>query len=204
VKSLKVLDLGCWDETAIIKQGTKYWLRNEICNYAKLTIGIDNSDLLPKEENELKSLNIIKGDCTDEEIIGHKNIDVIVAGELIEHLPNALHFFQTIKKLYPGKMLIISTPNATSISNTLLGLFSRESMHKDHLNIFSYKTLFSLCKRSLFLDFEIIPTYVQFAELKLSSKFLKKNLVIFSEKIINLFEYLFPLLSGGYLVVIKI
>lgn len=204
VKGKRVLDLGCWDETAWIKIYTKYWLHSELSKQASFTIGIDNSPSLPEEGVILDNSKILKGDCTDERILANFAIDIIVAGELIEHLPNTPEFLYKIKRSFPGRDLIITTPNATSWSNVLLGLLRRESTHIDHLNIYSYKTLNTLCTKQDFHDYKIIPYHVKYTEMILRSKGLKKIVVVFMEKIINFLESLFPLLSGGYIVSIKI
>lgn len=204
VKGKKVLDLGCWDETALVKRNSKMWLHEEISNEALDTIGIDNSISIPEEGVTLKNSKILKGDCTNQTSISGFDIDVIVAGELIEHLPNAIEFLATLKKLYSGKTAILTTPNATNLSNILLALLKRESMHIDHVNIYSYKTLSSLCRRSEFKEFVITPYYVRYTEMKFNSSGLKKLLVAFMEKLINIFEFIFPLLAGGYVVIVKI
>jgi len=204
VKGKRVLDLGCWDETALVKVNTKYWLHNELLKQASYIIGIDNSLSLPSEGIIFDNSEIIKGDCTNEQVLEGFNIDIIVAGELIEHLPNVMEFLFTLKKIYPGKELILTTPNATSLSNILLGLIKRESMHIDHLNIYSYKTLFSLCRRSGFQCYEILPYHVRYTEMILKNKGIKRWAAIIMEKLVNAFEFLFPLLSGGYIVTIKI
>lgn len=77
-------------------------------------------------------------------------------------------------------------------------------MHIDHVNIYSYKTLYSLCRRSEFKKFVITPNNVRYTEMIFNSSGLKKWLVVFMERLINIFEYLFPLLAGGYIVIVKI
>lgn len=180
------------------------WLHEEISNQAFDTIGIDNSFSIPEEGVTLKNSKIIKGDCANKTTISGYDVDVIVAGELIEHLPNPIEFLATLKKLYSGKTAILTTPNATNLSNVLLALLKRESMHIDHVNIYSYKTLYSLCRRSEFKKFVITPYNVRYTEMIFNSSGLKKWLVVFMERLINIFEYLFPLLAGGYIVIVKI
>jgi 2-polyprenyl-3-methyl-5-hydroxy-6-metoxy-1,4-benzoquinol methylase len=53
--------------------------------------------------------------------------DVVVAGELIEHVENPLALLRGLastEKLR-GRMLVLSTPNATSFHNLAVGLLSR-------------------------------------------------------------------------------
>jgi hypothetical protein len=85
----------------------------------------------------------------------------------------------------------------------VLALASRESNHHDHLQIFSVKTLNTLCLRAGFQDWEIIPYHVYFTEMLLRSTGLRRFLVEISENLVNLAEGLFPLLSGGLILHIK-
>ena len=44
-----VLDIGCFDETALEKRGTEYWLHGRILEKAVQVTGIDISDKLPEQ-----------------------------------------------------------------------------------------------------------------------------------------------------------
>jgi len=203
-----VLDLGAFDETALNKVETPHWLHGRLAQVASQVIGIDNSDQLQKEELQTSNKSkILKRHITDlEEITYNESFDLIVAGELIEHLPHALEFLDKIKQLknMSGKQFVLTTPNATSFHNAALALFKRESSHKDHLQIYSYKTLNTLCERTGFQSWEIIPYHVQFSELLLKKKGVHRRLITFCEKSVNAFEWLFPMISGGWIVNIRI
>lgn len=206
-KSLSVLDLGCYDETALIKNDTDTYLFAAIDKVSKMHIGIDNSQLIPEEGIVFSEASkILKGDITNliNFIPQNQGIDIIIAGELIEHLPNTLGFFISLKKDFPGIRLICSTPNTTSLSNILLAFFKRESCHKDHFQVYSIKTLNTLCLQANFKNWKIIPYHVKYTEMILRSKGLKKIFVRVCERTINLLERLFPMTSGGYLVDIEI
>ncbi len=202
-----VLDLGCYDETALVKENTGKYLFAEISKTAKLHIGVDNSASLPDDGITYSATEkILKGDIYNLHQMDFGNIkfDVIVAGELIEHLPNTLDFFKHIKQNYAGKRLICSTPNTTSLSNIVLSLFKRESCHVDHLQVYSYKTLNTLCRWAGFNSWKIIPYHVKFTEMIMRSGGIKKAMVFFSEKTVNTLELLFPLTGGGFIVDIEI
>lgn len=203
----RVLDLGCYDETALAKVNNEAYLFSEIDKVALDHIGVDNSKLLPDEGLIFSPKSkIIKGDITDlsKIAIDLSGTEIIIAGELIEHLPNTLGFFTYIKQTFPGKKMICSTPNATNLSNILLAYFIRESCHIDHFQVYSYKTLNTLCRTAQFDNWQIIPYHVKYTEAILRSKGLKKLLVQFCEKTINLIESIFPLTGGGYLIEIDI
>jgi SAM-dependent methyltransferase len=200
-----VLDLGCGDETALIKHGTPHWLHGQIIKVAKRVIGVDYSKQVPPE-GEITGPNsrIEHGDVTRlEEVIRDADIEVVVAGELLEHLQDPLTFLCQLRRLYSGRELVLTTPNATSLSNVVLAVASRESNHHDHLQIFSVKTLNTLCLRAGFQDWEIIPYHVYFTEMLLRSTGLRRFLVGISENLVNLAEGLFPVLSGGLILHIK-
>ncbi len=194
-----VLDLGCYDETATIKQGTDQWLHGEICKVARTVIGVDSSEHLPEGGLATgENARIVRGDVTQlGQLAVPDSIETIVAGELLEHLPHPLRFLSDLHALFPGRNLVLTTPNATSLTNTLLGLAARESNHCDHLQLFSYKTLNSLCLRAGFKEWEIIPYQVKFTELALRSQGVRRSLVNAVEWLVNLGERMFPLLSGG-------
>ena len=200
-----VLDLGCCDETAIIKHNTPHWLHGQIIKVAKRVIGVDYSKQVPPEGIITgPNSRIEHGDVTRlEEVVRDTDIEVVVAGELLEHLQDALGFLCQLRRLYPGRELVLTTPNATSLSNVVLAVASRESNHHDHLQIFSLKTLSTLCLRAGFQDWEIIPYHVYFTEMILRSTGLHRFLVRTSEDLVNLAESLFPMLSGGVILHIK-
>ena len=154
-----ILDIGCFDETALIKRDTKYWLHGRLYAKAKKVIGIDNSKKIPIEGLRTSDNSMIyKGDGVrvDESLTGNNNYDVVVAGEFIEHIENPQDFLREIKSRFEGSMLIISTPNGVSFANTFLGFIGREVQHPDHLHNFSFKILNTLCLRSQFTKWEII------------------------------------------------
>lgn len=202
-----VLDLGCFDETALVKEGSGAYLFQKISDVSALHIGVDNSKLLPDEGiTYAPNIKILKGDIYDLKTMALEqyDFDVIVAGELIEHLPNTLAFFQNLKRDFPGKRLVCSTPNTTSFSNALLALFKRESCHVDHFQVYSFKSLNTLCRAAGFKSWKIIPYHVKFTEMIMGAGAGKKQLVQVSEKVINGIEYLFPMTGGGYLIDVEI
>jgi hypothetical protein len=209
--SCRVLDLGAMDETAwASKRGRGAWLHEEISGSALWVDGIDNSALVPAEGLTTGPNAIIRrGDITDPEpLVAALEItpDVVVVGELIEHLESPLQFLKRLAAIerLSGKTLILSTPNATALHNVLIGLAQRESTHRDHLCLLSYKTLATLCTRAGFFDWEITPYYSRFTEMQQRHSGLLGLAVRAAQRIVNLFEWLFPMLSFGYVVRIRL
>jgi trans-aconitate methyltransferase len=199
----RVLDLGCYDETALVKRDVGEWLHGRIADVATSTLGVDNSAGLPAEGIATgPTSRIIRGDVTALASVLPPDADpeVIVAGELLEHLEDPTAFLRQIKTLFPGRRLIATTPNATQLSNVLLALMYRESNHKDHLNVLSYKTLTTLCTRAGFESWRLVPYHVQYLEMALRSTGTRRRLVRTAQLLVGGAESAFPFLSSGYIV----
>lgn len=200
-----VLDLGAYDETAVEhKRGTDLWLHARLARTAKRVIGVDNSERLP-DAGLTTSANskILRGDVYHLEQIEEAALaDVIMACELIEHLPNAVDFLARIKQIpwFVGKSLIVTTPNAAAFHNAILGATQRESTHHDHLQIYSYKTLHTLFERAGYSRFELIPYHALFAEMRLTSQGMLKQAVTLFQHVVSFAERQLPMLAGGWIV----
>jgi len=200
-----VLDLGAMDETAFAtKRGKHTWLHEELASVAKSVVGVDSSSAVPELGLRTSERSTIyRGNVLDLQDFLRKNAvepDVIVAGELIEHVPSPLEFLRSIANnpALRGKILVLTTPNATSLHNVLIGMTKRESTHPDHLQILSYKTLNTLFMRSGCGEWEICPYYARFAEMKeRTGGAAGKLFVSVCESAINAAETFWPLLSFG-------
>src|ERR1700744_2568204 len=70
-KGKKVLDLGCYDETALAKENTDTYLFDRISKVASLHIGVDNSKLLPADGLTFSdTVKIIKGSIYELDKLG--------------------------------------------------------------------------------------------------------------------------------------
>ncbi len=114
VTGKSVLDLGCIQHNWR-KHSTKNWLHKQLKNHAKKVVGVD---YLKKDTAELRKIgyDIRYGDVENFDL-GEK-FDVILAGELIEHLANPGLFLASVKKhMNSNSKLIITTPNAFALGN---------------------------------------------------------------------------------------
>ena len=206
-KGKRVLDVGCFDETALIKRDTEHWLHGRIGAVALQVIGIDNSPKIPMEGLRTVDKSVIlRGDGVNPNpsLTHDIVIDIIVAGEFIEHIESPMQFFRNMKANFSGKELIVSTPNGVSFANTLLGLMGREVQHRDHLHLFTFKTLNTICIRSGLCEWEIIPYRFYATEMLLNSRGAKRIFVRVVEMAIRVVERIFPLLSFGYVLRISV
>lgn len=103
-----VLDLGCVQHNPN-NYKSRYWVHKALAKVAKTLDGID---LYEDGVNHLKSIgyNVTTGNAENFNL--EKQYDVIVAGDLIEHLGNISGFFECCKlHLRPRGKILISTPN---------------------------------------------------------------------------------------------
>ena len=105
-----VLDLGCIRHSAEFALKDPRWLHMLIKSVSRKVVGVD---YLPAEIEKLSEngFEIVYGDVTKPLNISDK-FDVIVAGDLIEHLTNFEGFFENCSRLLtPEGVLILTTPN---------------------------------------------------------------------------------------------
>jgi len=204
-KGLRVLDLGAYDETEIVKPQHESWrwLHAEIASVAKEVLGVDASPSLPPEGLTTPSgTRIIRGEVEHlTKIIGDFRPDIIVAGEIIEHTPNTLGWLQQLAKDAPGTKFIATTPNTTSIINLLLALLGRENNHQDHLQVYSYKTLATLASRIPLQGAALTPSYYDPHIFRGRLPKAASPLVTAADKLmLKPLQWLFPLTAFGWVI----
>ena len=98
--------------------------------------------------------NLYQADLENlEDVVLEETFDVIIAGEIIEHLTNPGLFLKGIRRFMNEKTeLVITTINAYSALRMLIyGLRGRggenEPVHPDHVAYYSYKTLSLIIER---------------------------------------------------------
>lgn len=210
VHGKRVFDLGALDETAVdAKRDSGQWLHARLCSSAASVVGIDNSAALPEEGLTTDNGGrIIRGDIFDlSPVIARYGVpDVIVAGELIEHLPDTTLFLRSLAENtdLKGVELIFSTPNACCWHNWFVGIAGRESMHKDHLQVYSYKTLRTLFARAEIDLVALVPCRASFYEMIDSASPMGRLTVTAFQAVINTLEFATPALSAGWIGVARL
>lgn len=149
-KGKNVLHLGCIGSS--YNRHSKYepWLHKIICDVSKSCIGLDNNkERIPLAEKLSKS-KIYYGNVLNFDL--KRKFDVIVAGEIIEHIDNFKSFFDSIKKhMKKNSILIITTPNAFNLSNIFRVLVKGQVRPNwNHVVFFDLFTLINLLKMNGF------------------------------------------------------
>jgi len=151
----KVLHLGCTDYPFTEKMiEFKQLLHFELAKIAGELYGFDfdqkGIDILAARGTK----NLYRADLEKlEEVDLDEKFDVIIAGEMIEHLSNPGLFLRGIKRfMHQDTILLITTINAYSaLRFALYGLRGKggknEPVHPDHVTYFSYSTLNLMLKR---------------------------------------------------------
>lgn len=145
-----VLHLGCadWPFTeSRLKDGT--WLHSKLTMVADTCLGVDlDRDTVVALREKHGIGNIIEGNAEKLGDLDIGKFDIVVAGEIIEHLNNPGLFLESAKTvLKPGGKLLITTTNAYCFRRFIRIPFGKESIHPDHAYYFSHPTLETLAKR---------------------------------------------------------
>jgi SAM-dependent methyltransferase len=163
-----VIDLGFVDTGRIDEKHARgEWLHARIADVAASLVGIDLDPPGVQRANEL-GLRAYVADVEDEAglaALGLESAELVIAGELIEHLDRPGAFLDAVAPLVaPGGQLVITTPNPLALTNVLLGLIGREVQNVEHVGWHSWKTLETLLGRHAWrierLDFYMHPRYV--------------------------------------------
>jgi SAM-dependent methyltransferase len=147
----RVIHLGFVDETRTeerISQGS--WLHAQLARVARGLVGIDISrqgvDAAAAEGYEVYVADLEEPD--EVAALALEPADVLLAGELIEHLSNPGSMLTAVRPLVREEgSLILTTPNAHAVTNTLAGLLGLELVNSDHVGWQSWCTAEKLLDR---------------------------------------------------------
>src|SRR5436309_10462302 len=116
VRGRRVIDLGFVDEGQMsAKAGRGIWLHDVVRAESRECVGID-ADVSGVERARALGLAAFSADVEDPDslaALGVEPAEVVLAGELLEHLDAPGGFLEAVKSLVaPGGVLVLTTPNA--------------------------------------------------------------------------------------------
>ena len=147
-KNKDVLDIGCIDhsyETALALGDN--WLHKRLKDVSKLIVGLD---ILEEDIRKLNGMgfNIIEGNAESFDL--NRTFDVIVAGDIIEHLSNIGLFLARIEKhMHSNSICIITTPNPFNIEQTMLAIFENNiAVNDEHTTWLDPRVMYETISRT--------------------------------------------------------
>jgi SAM-dependent methyltransferase len=149
-KNQRVLHLGATDapETEAAIQHHRF-LHFQLATVASHLVGMDNNqDAIELLAVKHGVTNIHYGDIEVADDYPKGKFDVVIAGEIFEHLSNPGRALDALKKnLSPGTTLVVSVPNAYSLKGFCRAFAGHEWIHPDHTLHHSPRTLYALLSR---------------------------------------------------------
>lgn len=192
-----VLHLGCAD-APYFRAGDGTLLHAQLAKVAREIVGIDiDEEGVRFLTAELGFKDIFLGDVEALSELGlDRTFDLVVAGELIEHLPNPGRCLTGVKDLlgHDGSV-ILTVPNAFSIKGFMRVIRGVEFVHPDHVSYFSpvtMRTLLGKCGYSA-------VSHVYYASRSVSS--LKRAL---DSVLLGPLRFVSPYVADGLLVEAKV
>lgn len=141
----RVLDVGCVDHD-LSNRRKSIWLHKILHECAASVTGLDY-DAMSVSLLQREGYRVIRADATNFDL--GQNFDVVIAGELIEHLSNPAGFLACAKKhLAPDGLLLLTTPNAQGLCYCLQNLvLGHELENPDHVCFYTPRTLAALLRK---------------------------------------------------------
>ena len=154
VKGKSVLDVGCVEHSTE-SESRSVWLHRAICNVAKEVVGLDYEEEAVQKLRD-KGYHVVSGDATNFDL--KRTFDVVVAGEILEHLLDVRGFLASAKRhLAPGGTLVLTVPNANSVNYFMQNLlYGYEVDGYDHVAFYTPLTLYNLLRKCGFATKEMI------------------------------------------------
>ncbi len=141
----RVLDVGMVEHSMEIAQQAG-WLHGRLAAAASYCLGIDILEG-PIEALRSEGYNVKVCDITKDKL--EDTFEVIVAGEVIEHLDEPAALFRAAARLLtPDGRLVVTTPNPFAIHRAWQGLRGQFKDSVDHVAMFSASNIVELAERA--------------------------------------------------------
>jgi SAM-dependent methyltransferase len=148
----RVVHVGFVDERRMeAKLESGAWLHARLADVSDSIVGLDLSDegVSWAKEQGFEAYAVDAQSPEDVAALGLKPADVVVAGEIIEHLDAPGPFLRAMRELLePQGLLVVTTPNAYRLLNFLAPASGSELIHPDHTSWHSPHTLRNLLTRN--------------------------------------------------------
>ena len=199
-KSKKVLDIGIVEHTMAFTF-SPHWKHKKIVEASKYCLGID---ILKNELKKLKTLgyNVKHADATSNIYLGEK-FDVIIVGDVIEHVDNPKNLLLFIKRhLKINGTALISTPNPFFIE--YIFRFIKEGVfiaNAEHISWITPTMMMELCRRTkmTLMESHTVKSYRFYG--------VKNIFQLFRRLIVYIFIFFFPrsadFFSPSYVYILK-
>ncbi len=174
------VDTGC----RAMNQEAGAWLHGHLARCATSLVGVDIDEAGVKEATDA-GYEAYVVDCRDRDAIaaiGLEPAQLVIAGEVIEHLDDPGSFLSGLHNLLaPGGELVITTPNAYGLFNVFASLAHTEINHPDHVVMFTWRTLTNMASRH---GWEPVETRMYVPSVKeLAGRGLKASLLGFAGRV---------------------
>lgn len=153
----RVIHFGFADHPPLIAEKIRsgVWLHNELTRVAAECVGLD----INKQAIDFVASEFRIGNCFEFDLLSgaplpielsEKKWDVVVIGEVLEHVDNPVDFLIKIKTVFAPntKQIVITVPNALSFENIMCSMKNIEYINTDHRYWFSPYTLVKVASRA--------------------------------------------------------
>jgi 2-polyprenyl-3-methyl-5-hydroxy-6-metoxy-1,4-benzoquinol methylase len=143
-RGLHVLDVGCVQHDADAAAGPN-WLHQHLVARSASVVGID---ILSEDIGELQARGYDVREADAETFDLDQQFDVVVAGELIEHLSRPGQFLERAREhLRPDGRLVVTTPNPWAFVHVRRAALGAGRWNDEHTCWFDAQTLRQLLQR---------------------------------------------------------
>ena len=147
----RVVHVGFVDELMATKLAAGVWLHGRLADASQSIVGLDSAEdgVAWARETGFEAHVVDAQSPEAVAALGLEPADLVVAGEIIEHLDAPGPFLRAMLALVrPDGELVLTTPNAYRLLNFLTPLSGWELVHPDHTSWQSPRTLRTLLERS--------------------------------------------------------
>jgi hypothetical protein len=149
----RIIHLGAADHLNLIRDKIQsgIWLHGVLTSVAGECVGVDTAaEVVEHIRQNYGVTNIKPGDVFSESSVNYFRQgtpwDVMVLGEILEHIPDPVAFLTRIRHYYSGivERIVITVPNALRFSNFCNSLHGYEAINTDHKYWFTPYTVASV------------------------------------------------------------